>query len=265
MQGEALDSLALAHGEIKHSTEALNRIVREPQDTWSNLAFIFVAAVLLSPSFSGFRRQSAYALYGLGVGSFLYHASASRFFRNVDVAGMFWVCLYLLACTAAVFRPRWSRLFDRFAKPFAVASFVIAILATYGRNLRVLEFKPLSISFFTVVTVAVSIITLCTVLVRRRARQDLLSMVVIVLFLGVAVVCEEGDRPGHWGCDPDAFIQLHAVWHILGAIGCGLLFHRFAVLSAGTPNQSLEPTVLLVTPHAAHVSRRSKPWLSIKR
>lgn len=45
-QGEALDERALERGEFSHSPLAVGRLIREPQNTWSNLAFIFAGACL---------------------------------------------------------------------------------------------------------------------------------------------------------------------------------------------------------------------------
>ena len=264
-QGEALSGPALAHGEIKHSAEALGRTIREPQNTWSNLAFIFVAAALFPLLRPGFQRQSCYALFGLGVGSFLYHASASREFRNVDVAGMFWVCFYLLVFAVVAVNPRSSNFLDRYPKFVAVATVLAAVAATCARNVHVLEFKPLAISFVTVFSAVVSILALTIVSVRSRTPMDWLVLFGVLLLLSIAAVCEEADRPGQWACDPSSPIQLHAVWHVLGAIGCGLLFYRLAAATSVTPNQSLEPMARSSTPRAGHESRRLSPWLTIKR
>src|ERR1043166_6388299 len=78
-----------------HSPEALGRLIREPQNTWSNIMFVFGGAYLLSTSASRIARYTGIALIAVGAGSFFYHASASVALRHFDVAAMYW--LYLMA------------------------------------------------------------------------------------------------------------------------------------------------------------------------
>ena len=264
-QGEALDAGALSRGLAVHSKGALARVVREPQNTWSNLAFVFVGAILFYSVRPGFHRQFAFAFLCLGLGSFFYHASASRFLRHLDVAAMFWVCLYLIVASVTSIRPRVTGWLDRFSAYFGVGTLLFAASAAGARNVHVFGAKPLVVSLFTILSVGVSFCVFCYLAWRDRTKSGVLETLVVLVCLGLAAVCEEGDRPGHWGCNPEFPIQLHAVWHVLGALGCGAIYFRLAKYSTQTPNQSLEPMARSVTPRAEHESRRISPWLIIKR
>src|SRR4051812_17748762 len=82
-QGEGADLV-----EPKHSEAALGRLIREPQNTWSNLVFVFGGAFVLVTSRTRGARMLGIPLIAVGAGSFLYHASASARLRQGDVAAM---------------------------------------------------------------------------------------------------------------------------------------------------------------------------------
>src|SRR4051812_47378339 len=71
-QGEAADLT-----KAGHSAPALARLIREPQNTCSNLVFVFGGAFLFATSRTRGARLIGVPLVAVGVGSFLYHASAS--------------------------------------------------------------------------------------------------------------------------------------------------------------------------------------------
>src|SRR5262245_17462235 len=75
LQGEAVDVERLAAGVITHSPTALHRVVREPQNAWSNLAYVFAGALIGAHFPRPLLRGTALAMIGVGLGSFLYHAS----------------------------------------------------------------------------------------------------------------------------------------------------------------------------------------------
>jgi hypothetical protein len=95
-QCEALDSTTLAPSlrtalAVAYQSRVAPAIIREPQNTWSNLAFVFVGAVIWMSDRRFFARLLAAALVALGLASGLYHASLIAAWRNVDVATMGWV------------------------------------------------------------------------------------------------------------------------------------------------------------------------------
>ncbi|MFO1447939.1 MAG: hypothetical protein U1F61_07255 [Opitutaceae bacterium] len=86
----------------------MSHLIREPQNTWSNLAYLAGGALLLGSSASSRSARSlGLALIGVGVGSFLYHASASRTLRHLDVGAMYWVFLSAILFSLGSVVPRF--------------------------------------------------------------------------------------------------------------------------------------------------------------
>lgn len=85
----------------QHLPEALRRLVREPQNTWSNLAFVLGGAALVVTARLRMARGVGVSLVAVGIGSFLYHASASRTLRHLDVGAMYWLFLLLAVLAQA--------------------------------------------------------------------------------------------------------------------------------------------------------------------
>jgi hypothetical protein len=211
-QGEA----AVLHGPT-HSSAALARLVREPQNTWSNLAFLMGGAWLVARARRRIIRRTGLALLAVGVGSFLYHASASRVWRQADVTAM--NALFLCAATACVatWHGKAGDWIERRAGVILMVSFLAAIVVTAARNVSLFGFKPLSMHLLTALTAALMIISLAETARRRATLRGALALVAIVTIFGVAAACQLNDRPGGRFFRPEWPVQLHAVWHVLAA------------------------------------------------
>src|SRR5688572_15814022 len=72
-QGEGAN-LPSSGTPVLHAPSALARLVREPQNTWSNLVFVCGGALLVSLAATRMARGVGVPLIAVGVGSFLYHA-----------------------------------------------------------------------------------------------------------------------------------------------------------------------------------------------
>ncbi len=216
-QGEALDAAALRRGAVGHSAGALARLIREPENTWSNLAFILGGAWLLTQASRRRARGVGVALIATGVGSFLYHASASRTLRHLDVGAMYWLFIGTAAFAIASIRPRLARWLEAPGTGFAAAAAVAAGLVTAGRNLRLAGVKPLALTTLTALTAAVLAAALGLTALRRRTVRARLGAGGALALFALAVICQVGDRPGGWLVNPEGVIQAHALWHVLSA------------------------------------------------
>src|SRR5688500_9400020 len=97
-QGEAADVT-----KSGHTAAALGRLIREPQNTWSNLAFVVGGALLLGTARCRVARLLGIPLIAVGIGSFLYHASASARLRELDVGAMNWLfAMAIVLCVSIV-------------------------------------------------------------------------------------------------------------------------------------------------------------------
>lgn len=202
-----------------HSNAALARLVREPQNTWSNLAFVAGGALLLGTARSRHGRMIGAPLVGVGIGSFLYHASASAALRELDVAAMYWLFAMAAVECAGALSADFRRRLDGWAALSLVLTLAGAVGLTLARNVVAFGFKPLSLTVTTAVTAAVLIFTLVMITVRRsRGPGSFVELTVLLLVFAAAVCCQLADRPGGILYRPGAFVQAHALWHLLAAI-----------------------------------------------
>ncbi len=200
-----------------HAPHALARLVREPQNTWSSMAFVIGGAWLAAVAIGGLARGLGLALIAVGGGSFLYHASASRVLRHFDVAAMYWVFLMtVLLCLAAVM-PRGRAHLERNAVRYFFAALLLAAGWAAARNVAIGGMKPFSLRLALAVTAATLIGSLAVVARRRESVPAALQLLGIVTLLGAALACQTADQPGGRFFRPEAVIQAHAVWHVLAA------------------------------------------------
>ncbi|MEZ5278514.1 MAG: ceramidase domain-containing protein [Opitutaceae bacterium] len=217
-QGEALDPVALPGDTAAHSSKALGRLVREPQNTWSNLAFVAVGAYLVAIGSNRVRGLAGASLICVGIGSFLYHASASRTLRHVDVAAMYGLYFATSALAVGSFHGVVGRLFDRRISVVVIGTILFGAGAATARNWVVFGVKPLALTNLTFVAATLLIGAVTVAVLRRKSRRVTLKGIGAVALFGMAVVFQVGDRPGGWLCNPGAAIQAHAMWHVFSAL-----------------------------------------------
>jgi hypothetical protein len=221
-QAEAIDPVQLANGVIVHAHAAVCCVVREPQNTWSNLMFVFVGALI-----AGYFRQPllygpALALVGVGLGSFLYHASASLLLRAVDVGAMLWLYGQMAVLCAIIFFPRLAPWCKRYSALITASIFVVCVLVTLNRIMHVLNFRLPGISTMTIgIAILVGTAFNWEALCARDWHKLAWPAASFALF-ALAAAFQIGDRPNGWYCNPHNTIQGHAVWHIFSGIACGV-------------------------------------------
>lgn len=210
-------------GEYVHADAALARLIREPQNTWSNVAFVAVGFLVFLLPRAALSRGAAVALVAVGMGSFLYHASASRHLRHIDVAAMYWLYVALAVLGAAAVFPSVRSLLERRPIVVGLASAVVGFAFAASRNLRVFESKPLNLTNATIVAVAVAAGALAWRCVQTRSRSYAWWSLAACVLLAGAAAFQVADRPGGWYYHPDYPIQGHTLWHILSAAATGIL------------------------------------------
>lgn len=225
-QGEAVEA-ATGDAHPVHAPDAIARLIREPQNSWSNLAFVLGGAYLVVASRLRIARATGVALLAVGVGSFLYHASASRELRHLDVGAMYWLFLLATLLSVGVIARTLSRRVDAHAMSVSVVTLLVAVALTLGRNFSIFGVKPFALHIATALASTVLIVSLGLSAWRDRSWRAWVQAVGIALMFGVAVVCQVGDRPGGWLFAPAAPIQAHALWHVFSAMafvaGIGVL------------------------------------------
>lgn len=218
-------------------------LVAQPSNTFSNFGFIFVG---LAIAIAADRRAGWFAtrrnpltadgnhalLFAvvtalLGPGSMALHASMTRWGGQIDVSSMYLYAGLLIAYGAA----RWFRLS---ASGFAGVYVALTAVLIATKFLDVIPVELL----FGLLLGATAVIEL--LLSRRRPFVTIRrrwAVAALALFLAAFAVWIPSLSGGAL-CDPDSWIQGHAVWHLLCAAAAGCLFAYF--LSEDT---SISPVV----------------------
>jgi len=198
--------------------------IRQPIDTWSNLAFVLVGLLILEDVLrpSSIRsnllaRRRVYvivyavAVILIGLGSWFYHASLTFVGQWFDVMGMYLLGTFMVLYNVARLRPLGSR-------NFAV-SYVLFNLALGFSLIVVPELRRYLFGLLLVVTIALEV-----VIHRQRETQiRTIYFIAALLSYGLAQIIWTLDL-NHIVCDPDGVLQGHAVWHVLTALSAGLLY-----------------------------------------
>ncbi len=215
--------------------------IRQPIDTWSNLAFVLVGLLILEdvlrPASArssllirrrGYGLVYAFAVILIGLGSWFYHASLTFAGQWFDVMGMYLLGTFMVLYNVARLRPLGNR---TFAVGYVLFNLALAISLIIGPELRRYLFGGL-----LVVTIGLE------VLLRQRRRNRVspserrltnesrnpvsgkaryfiaaLSIYVLAQIIWTLDL-------NHIVCDPNGLLQGHAVWHILTAASAGLLY-----------------------------------------
>lgn len=215
--------------------------ITAPSNTWTNLAYLFVALVVAREAL-GLRMATvagknklpsrraglvfAATLTLVGVTSFAFHASYTLMFQFGDFLGMFAFCA--LPIVLNLRRIGWlPRRFQLHAGLSVVAGGTAAMLAMalYGLMYQLI------VLCMVIMILALEIAIYC----RERLEGGVRKVVVVdrgnlfkaLMWLLAALVCSAADMLRLW-CEPHSLLQGHALWHILSATG---LLHVFRFYS----------------------------------
>jgi hypothetical protein len=193
--------------------------IREPANTWSNVAYLLVGAGLVRAAVREGRRD----LLAIGatelcvfVGSFLFHASGAFVGEVLDVAAMMVFAWLMLAQNAA-------RLFSWNVTNQSRAW----ILGSATSCALLVAVRDIGVPLFALVVVLAFALEIRNVRTRgmTRAHRDLLYMVGTFAIAWGAWWLDVLRVP--WACDPSRhWFSGHAVWHVVNSV-CFLFLYRF--------------------------------------
>lgn len=203
--------------------EALCAWVREPANTWSNLAFVVVAIAMYWATRAADRhlRPIAHITLITGIGSALYHASGTAWGELLDYTGMHLGGAFMLS----VCIQRWTGLRGVRARVLFWGLFATAIIPG-------IVAPTLLRAVFALDGTLCSLLEGALFFTRARARRYRWLLLTWAFFLP-AMVLWTLDEQRVW-CDPQRhWISGHALWHVLNAIGfyaAFLYYRQFDVL-----------------------------------
>jgi predicted membrane channel-forming protein YqfA (hemolysin III family) len=195
-------------------------LVRQPANTWSSLSFVLVAiwtvfrwrAALKArePALS----QAEIALFAatlaiVGLGSAFYHATFTFIGQVLDVSGM-----YLLATFILLHRlgPKWGP-----GPAWASVAFVLVNAALMTAQVTTPSLRRVVFGLLLIVALYVEWRESGPGRIWLGRGASLMALAFIIWFV---------DRQ-RLVCDPDSWIQGHALWHVLGALAAVCLYRSY--------------------------------------
>ena len=195
--------------------------IKQPANTWSSLAFVVVAVLVLAryakrPS----KGRAAYpllyvlALVVVGLGSAWFHATLTFRAQFADVLGMYLIATFALLYSIGRLRPLSS---TALVSGYIAANALLAMLLYWHPVVRRFVFALLLLAALGV-----------EILIRRRhgpiAATRHLSKAAAIMAVAFVIWILDFTRVL---CRPESLIQGHAIWHILGAVAAWYLFRYY--------------------------------------
>lgn len=217
--------------------------LRQPANTVSNLGFVLAGLAVGwyaglphgRLARRGLATSYAAVVVLLGPGSMAMHATQSELGGRLDQLSM-----YVLAGFAAAYAG--IRLSGRGIGTFAVVlTALVAVCDLIGRAGALPVVNNAGNAAFTVVLVVA--VGLEVRLRRRTDRPSGLAWIVSALAaMAVAFVVWTLSRTGAPLCDPDSWVQGHALWHLLCALAAYCLY-RYWASGPARPQERAEPAL----------------------
>lgn len=225
-------------------------LIRQPINTWSNLAFILVGfwAVVLGVmelskapiNYPPKNLMSSHWIYPLtygttavlvGVGSMFYHSSLIFYAQVLDILGM-----YLLASFMALYN--LSRILKFNKRTFFSLYLGVNLALGYISSVYPVTRRPIFI--------AILVIILASELhARLKVPSGMNIKILAWAFISLGIGCSAWILDIKKAiCLPDSWLQLHSLWHIgmAGAIGFIFLYYRSEKPSSRINITPVEPS-----------------------
>jgi hypothetical protein len=245
-------NMNLASGNAFHfcETDRMDQLIRQPANTWSNLAYFLVGLFALTLGVQDFKQSGRKEsdnflvrypifsiMFGLSVvyvffGSFLYHASLTSYFQKIDQTGLYSTIIIVLVFNIYKifpvfrFRQQWKSSHALMVGLIFLFNYIIFThLWTININLL----------FPTLVVMVFITSAYYTLFINKEHyfTNYLWAASAIMVLAGIIWILDRTDVV----CSPDSIFQGHALWHILTAVS--LLFIYMYYRSGTVPLQSV--------------------------
>lgn len=181
--------------------------IAQPSNTWSNLPFIIAGIMIIRASSKrSLLKALGHSAWFLGLGSAMFHATATFMFEAWDLLGMYMISGLMLTLNAARY---WQ-----FSK--ARQAIIPYIMMTIMALILLVTFREIGIALFTL-----QITAALTLEVLIHLRDDAVDFKYAKRFIGAFILAFffwNMDIQKVW-CDPKNHVLTgHAVWHFLNAV-----------------------------------------------
>lgn len=212
----------------------LERFIRQPFNTWSNLAFLYSGILIIYETFKSKNESDNYIarqkiigiafgilLCILFTGSFLFHASLTKFFGKTDMIGTYGIPLFLGMIGISRIFVYHNLLTERTAA-------ILCVMITY-----VLGFL-LAFNYFVFINMIVTFGSLLAIAgiaafylsLRKEIQFDKKLLVINCALVVTACILWILDH-NNIVCFPNSIIQLHSFWHVLNGLAAYCMFEFF--------------------------------------
>ncbi|MEI6833543.1 MAG: ceramidase domain-containing protein [bacterium] len=190
--------------------------IAQPSNTWSNLPFIIVGIMIVKASSKhSLMKVMGHSAWFLGLGSAMFHASATFIFEVWDLLAMYMISGLMLSLNAARYW-RFSKSRQTIIPYLAMTTLALALLVS---------FREIGIVLF-----ALQITAAVTLEVLMHLRDDEVDFTFSKRFVGAFVLAFV-----IWNldihnivCDPSNHILSgHAVWHLLNAVAIWYIYRFY--------------------------------------
>lgn len=201
-------------------------VIVNPSGAWSNALYLLLGLWMWRVARrSGRRDLSRFGPAGVAVGvfSFAYHASYTFALQFFDFVAMFLFCFTVLARNAV--RLDWV---------LPARETLFFALGVVGMSALVppLFYAGFPIQSLVGILIAVAIAQELRLRLRDGSRPAYGIYLVGLALLGAASVASLLDIT-RVACDPESWLQGHAVWHVLSALALAAFFRFYSALSPG--------------------------------
>jgi predicted membrane channel-forming protein YqfA (hemolysin III family) len=192
-------------------------IVNEPANTWSNISFLLIGALLIR-KFNSFKEKVithyAWSLVIMGLCSLTYHATNNYLTQFLDFLGMFFGTGFVIAFNIQRIRgenPRQLYSWYWFMTFFSTALFLA------------FDFTNIPVQM-TVLVQVIGILVLDLIAGYKEGNlKNYKWFVVSTVLLVIAQVFSQLDLKRIW-CEPEnRILHGHAIWHLIASLGLGTL------------------------------------------
>ena len=219
----------------------LERFIRQPFNTWSNLAFLYAGILIIyqiiksknvpiaigSENDNYISRQKIIGI-GFGIllcilftGSFLFHASLTTFFGKTDMIGTYGIPLFLGMIGISRILVYHKILKEQLA---AILCVFVTYIIGYLLAFHYIIFINMIVTFASLLIIAG--LSALYLLLRKDIFFDNRLLMLNLGLVGLACILWILDH-NNIVCFPYSNIQLHSFWHVLNGLAAYCMFQFF--------------------------------------
>ena len=195
---------------VMEQSNQLTQIPAQPANTWSNFAFILAGLYIIRRRKTPVGAYFGFCCIILGLGSGAFHSYLSKAGQRWDVLGMFLVFNFLAGYAIYV-----TKNYQKFYGVIAV-SLLLSVLLALVVNL--------SSTLVLGITFSIILVHMGLAVHNRRISWQRMAWTLSPFLVGILFRQLDVNKVM---CNPDAFLQGHALWHIFSALGIFLIFRVF--------------------------------------